>query len=264
MKKMILLGILFLSLKAFGQDFPGKDIQLLMGKELKVIKIPESLYERFYSDDKLKKKLSIRQNNIPKSEYLVGKIFTLISYEPYNDNLGSEKFKIKIENSETGIIYYDYDPSLELFFPFEVIGGLDYPDGFFCKDIKESKDKFTDEIKYSSSESDGISFSRIKKGNATNTFLSVNVAGSTVNVNIKGVILLLENGFRIDRPDAEIDVKVSSRGSGYIYSAFMDLEANDIILLTQNKITDVRLYIYDNSITNGKKLLEYLKCIINK
>jgi hypothetical protein len=212
----------------------------------------------------LKKKYDCCQSFNSKYESLVGKIFKVISYEPYTDNIGSNKFKLKIENPETGIIYFNYNPKFEHTFPFEVVGGLDFPEGYFCKDIEENKDKFTNDITFRTPKSDGISIVRVKKENSVNTYLSIRVHGSTVNVNEKGVILLLENGVKIQKPDEKLDVEVTSDGSGYTYSAFINLDPNDITLLTQHKITDVRLYIYDRNITNGKKLIEYIKCIKDK
>jgi hypothetical protein len=259
-----------LSLNTFGQDFPGKDVQLLVGRELKVKELAESLqkygYNGFFIDEKLNKKYACCESYNSKYNYLAGKIFKVISYEPYTDIIGSDKFKLKLENSEIGIIFFDYDPRYKHSFPFEVVGGLDFPEGFFCNDIEESKDKFTNEITYRSPESEGISIIKVKAGVKVNTYLSIRVGGSTVNVKEKGVILLLDNKLKITKPDAELDVDVntSKYGSGYIYSAFIDLNINDIKLLTQNKITDVRLYIYDNDITDGKKISEYLKCIIKK
>ena len=76
--------------------------------------------------------------------------------------------------------------------------------------------------------------------------------------------MLLENNKRIERTDAEVDVKVNPSGSGYIYSIFIALTNDDINLLTQNPITDKRLYIYDGKVTRGKKIVDYLKCITTK
>lgn len=94
--------------------------------------------------------------------------------------------------------------------------------------------------------------------------MSIRVFGSTINVNITGVIILLNNGDKIERPEAKIDSKVSRNGSGYTYSAFISLSPAEIEKLSQNIITDVRLYIYDSTIKKGKKLQEYLKCIAEK
>ena len=268
MRNLTLLSIFIFSINTFGQNFPGTEIQLLIGKELKVTEMSEPLqslgYQGFFTDEKLKKIFS--QNSIFQSKYnsLVGKIFKVISYEPYIDKLGSNKFKLKIENTETGIIFFDYDPRLEFLFRFEVIGGINFPEGFFCKDIEETKDKFTGEVSYSSPYLEGISFIKVKKEGTEKIYLSIQEAGATINFNIKGVILLLENGFRIEKPDAVLDVKLSSIGTGYIYSAFIELNSDDIKLLTINKITDDRLYIYDGTISKGERIREYLKCIINK
>lgn len=48
MRNLTLLSILIFSINAFGQDFPGTDIQLLIGKELKVTEMSEPLQSLGY------------------------------------------------------------------------------------------------------------------------------------------------------------------------------------------------------------------------
>jgi hypothetical protein len=93
-------------------------------------------------------------------------------------------------------------------------------------------------------------------------FLSVKVNGSTVNVSKKGLNLLFEDGTKLTKADANIDTKVSS-GSGYIYSAFIQLTEAEIKLLTEKNITDTRVYIYDGTVDedSAKKIRAYLKCL---
>ena len=55
MGKLFLLSILFLSINLFGQDFSDNELQLLIGKEIKVIENAEELRfigDRFYFDEK--------------------------------------------------------------------------------------------------------------------------------------------------------------------------------------------------------------------
>ncbi len=267
-KNLITFGLLLVNLGLFAQNFPGKDVELLVGKEIKVLPKAESLqeygYEGFYKDSNLKRKYACCQSYNSKYKALENKIFKVISYEPYTNSIGTNKFKLLIENEETGQIYFDYSSEYEHSFPFEVIGGLDFPEGYLCKDIEETKDKFNDKITFRTPFSEPIVFVKIKDKGQVYIFMRLSVYGRTVNVGKTGVIILLANGEKIERPDAKIDIEVSKYGKGYDYSAFITLTDDDIMKLKTNVITDVKLYIYDNSIKHGEKLKEYLKCISDK
>ncbi|WP_445749912.1 hypothetical protein [Polaribacter sp.] len=265
MKKILLLTVILISNLSFGQNFPGNDVNLLLDKEIKVKEKDESLqkygYDHFYKNDKMKKKYDCCESYNSKYAGLVGKVFKVLSAEPYKNIIGTEKYKLKIENAETGIIYFDYDPKYEHSFPFEVIGGLDLPDDFYCKKIETTTDKFDGKTTSRTGYSEGISFIKVTKDGSSKIYMSVNEIGSTINVGKKGLILLLENGKKIERPNADLDTKVNKGGRGYVYSAFIELTQAEIDLIIENKITDNRLYIYDGEIKNGQKLSEYLKCL---
>ena len=268
MKKLILFSLIVLSNISYGQSFPGYNLDLLLGKELRVKEKKESLqrfgYKDFYTDDSLKTNYDCCET-VDNTKYLslAGKSFKMVSYEAYNDATGTTKFKLKVDNSETGTIVYDYDPRFENSFAFEVIGGIVYPQEFYCKDIFFSVDKFSGEISYSTPHGP-IEFYKIIKGNSARTQISLKVYGNQLVLNTKCVYILLENGFRIEKPDVKVNVSAVKCAAGYMYSAFFDLNENDIKLLTANKITDYRLYIYDDVVSTGNKLMEYLKCIASK
>lgn len=213
----------------------------------------------------MKEKYACCEKRNSKYDALAGKIFKVISFEPYTVSPVSEKFKLQIENAETGIIYFDYSPRFENSFPFKLIDGLDFPEGYFCKDIEESKDKFSDEITFRTPIIEGISFLKIKTTDLVSTYLRIRIHGRTLNVNTTGVIILFDNGSKLEIPDAEIEVDVSSGSiDGYTYSAFISLSEDEIKLLSENIMTDVRLYIYDGIVKNGNKLADYMKCISSK
>lgn len=248
------------------QDFPGKDVELLAGREIRVKELSESLqkygYDGFYKDENLKRKFACCQNYKSKYNVLVNKVFKVTSFQEYK-SIGTNKFKLKLENPETGIIYYDYQPEYEHSFPFEVIGGLIYPDGFFCKHINKTSDKFTDKISYNSPLDENIILYKIIENDKTLFFMRIEVYGSTISVNKEGAIILLKNGIKIVKPKAEINVDIQNHTKGYSYSTFILLDDEDIEKLTISPITDVRLYVYDRGIKNGLKFMEYLKCLLN-
>ena len=263
MKTTVLFYFLFTTI-LYCQNFPGINVELLSNKEIKVLAKDENLqkfgFSDFYVDNDLKTKYECCETYNSKYLSLVNKIFKVIDYQQYKNINGTIKYKLKIENSETGMIYFDYDPKYDFKFPFEIVGGLTFPEGFYCKSIQTNTDKFTGEVKFNSEYSEGISFIKIQKENASKIYISINKPGSTLAVGKKGLILLLENNKRIEKPETTINVKANSNG-GFTYSSFVELNINDIALLKNYKITDTRLYIYDGTIKNGEKLKEFVKCL---
>jgi hypothetical protein len=197
---------------------------------------------------------------------LVDKVFTVVSITPYTSIIETKKFKIKLSNPETGEIYYDYDPQFEHLWKFQFVGDFTLPKDFYCRKIEIKGDKFTGDTTFMTPAASGFSFIKVKKGNSSTIYLRKNEPGSTLNVGKKGVILLLQNNKRIEKPNEELDVKASSYGSGWVYTAFFELSDTDIKLLTENEITDSRLYIYDGAVRegDGKEIIEYLKCLLDK
>jgi hypothetical protein len=266
MKKLFFL-LLLLPALVFSQNFPGTNVELLIGKKLKVTPLKNTTlgYSNFYKSKDFDFKNKYALNKYYYSEYdsLIDRIFTVLSFEPYSSTIGDKKYKLAIENIDIGTIYFDYDPKWEHTFTFEVMGGLDLPKDFFCKDIEVNIDKFTDEKNYSAPFCDGVMFLKVETKNGTTYYAQFNTHGSTVSLGEKGIIILFKDGYKIERNDVEIDCDVSSSGSSYNYSAFFRLNSIEIEKFKNEVITDYRLYIYDNSITNGIKLQEYMKCLSN-
>jgi len=262
MKQILLLTAILISNVTFGQNFPANYVNLLLNKEIKVQEkdVEKYGYYDFYVNSKLKKIYACSEGYYSKYSELVGKVFKVLSAEPYKNSIGTDKYKLKIENPEIGTIYFDYDPNYEHQFPFEVIGGLNLPEGYYCKGIKTTIDKFDGEKTIRSDYSEGISFTKFISKGTFRTYISVRGFGSTISIGKKGLILLLKNGKKIVRADAEIEISVGT-GDSYNYSAFTELTNEEIDLIINNPITDKRLYIYDGQIKNGVKLSEYLKCM---
>jgi hypothetical protein len=267
MKKVLFLFTILISINSISQDvFPAYDISLLSEKELKVKPLPAVLqsngYEGFYKDEKLKKKYNTDSYSYySKYSSLVNKVFKVKNIIPYTGALGIEKFKLVLFSEETDEIYYDYDPRYEHKWKFEIQGELNLPKDFFCKDIEMTIDKFTTDTTYSSKAKDGITFIKVKKNGQESYYLSSNLIGNTLNIGEKGFILLFENNKKMEKPDVILDVQSASLGSGWIYRAFVRLSQDDINILTTNIITDKRHFIYDESVKNGKLLVEYLRCL---
>jgi len=276
MKQILLLTAVLISSITFGQNFPAESVDLLLNKTVKPKTIEESMqryaYKNFYSKfDTISKKLEKYKkghrafpSGTSQSDYskLVGKEFKVVKIYDQTPTLSSDSgryFVLELQNEELGTVYYDYDSKYDFNFELEVVGGLELPEGFYCKDIETSTDKFSGETTASSDFSEGIKFIKSTKAGVSKIYMAINEPGSTLNVGKKGLTLLLENGKKIERPNAKIDVEVG--GSNYVYSAFIELTKAEIDLIIKNPITDNRLYIYDGEIKNGAKLSEYLKCL---
>lgn len=257
-KKILLFALIVISIKAQAQ-FPGKHPELLLNKEVKVKPLSETFKKLGYRNFHKNSEMKILDKPI-KEELLVDKIFKVTDVTPF-DSYGVKKYIIKIESGKD-IYFYEYDSRLSSNYSLEVIGGLTFPEGFYCDDLKTETDKFTGELRVNTPVSDGISFLKVTKGNSSTYFMSVVEAGATPKVGAIGLILLLTNGKRIEKPTAPIDVKVNTGARGYLYSAFITLTPDDIKLLTENLITNDRLYVFDGIIKNGQKISEYLKCLI--
>lgn len=276
MKRILTLLILLISTFSFSQNFPGESVELLLNKTVKPKVIDESLqkyaYRNFYSKfdtttkefEKYKKSHRAFPTSSTLSDYnkLVGKEFKVIKIYDQKAILPSnkgKKFVLELQSDELGTVYYDYNSEYDHDFELEVVGGLELPEGFYCKDITTTTDKFTGESRSTTEYSEGILLMKTVKDGSSKIYLKINEPGSTLNVGKKGLILLLENGKKIERPNAKIDVEVNS--GSYVYSAFIELTDSEIKLLKENAITDNRLYIYDGTIKKGKKIIEYLKCL---
>jgi hypothetical protein len=261
MKKFFSIALLTLALSTYAQ-FPGRHPELLLNKEVQVTELSPRLQTYGYRDFHKKEEMKVGDKAIKYSE-LVGKIFKVTNVTPY-DRYGTSKFKLKLESADNGVMYYDYDPTYEDLFKLSVVGGLTLPEGIYCSDLKSENDKFTSEVKTTVPYTEGVSFIKVEKDGKSTIYLIINQIASTLKLG-DGFILLLENGKRIENASEKIDVKVNSGytgATGYVYSAFVALSENDIKLLTENSITDKRLYIYDGVVKNGNKIKEYLKCLV--
>lgn len=238
-------------------------IYLLINKEIKVegksVGLQKYGYADFYVNDKLKRKYDCCESYNSKYSGLVGKVFRVLSVQSYKNSIGVVKYKLKIENPEIGIIYFNYSPKYQHSFPFEILSDLDLPDDYYCKYIKTTTDKFTGDITSRSVISEGITLMKVTKDDSSKIYMSIKEYGSTLTVGKEGLILLLENGQKISRPNAKVDVEANK--NGYTYSVFIELTEPEIQLIMGNNITDNRLYIYDGQIKDGAKLSAYLECL---
>ncbi len=134
-----------------------------------------------------------------------------------------------------------------------------------CAKIEVRVDKFDGDTTYTTPYKPGyMDLIHFVKTNGI-TFMSLKAYGSTLNVGKEGVIILLADGTKIEKPEAKIDADVNtSTSGGWDYSAFVRLDDSDIEKLTKSTVTDFRLYIYDSKVLPKKAALyqQYLKCLV--
>lgn len=151
---------------------------------------------------------------------------------------------------------------------FKVIGGLDIPEEYYCDDFTYKEDKFSGMRTYISEPVNGFTISvgiSIVDGEKYVVYqLHKNTVGQICEVGKKGFIMLLENGEKIEKPDAEIEVNVNPTGSAYVYSVDIPLTDEDLQKLSQHKITDTKTYIFTSEIDEGEKIMKYIRCAMEK
>ena len=137
----------------------------------------------------------------------------------------------------------------------------------YCKKIKKEIDDFTGEVKFSSPYTiaqypELVRAVKIVENDTANYYIGLNAYGRTSSVGEKGVIILMDDGSKIEFPDAEIDIDVYSADI-YRYSCFVALNADHLKKLSESTINKYRLYIYDKEIKRKYKIKyqEYFKCI---
>ncbi|MNK21294.1 hypothetical protein D3C87_395480 [compost metagenome] len=269
MKKIIVVFALLLSLSAIAQNFPERRPQLLIGKELKVtpFKITEyeKGYKKFYSDIEMRKTYleKDKYSSFTPVEQLEGRVFKVTAVEASDPTEKNYSRLTLVDETKGETLYYKYDRRFEKNFHFEVVGGLKLPADLYCDFITEKKDKFTDEIIYSSELLQGMVFTKIKKGAGAKYFISVSDYKEEQYLGKKGVIILLENNKRIDRPDVVIEVGPESK-YGFSHSATFELTLKEVNLLIDNKMTDVRLYTFDGEVGYQDYFKGVFGCLVTK
>lgn len=254
----LLLFITSFVTSAQQQFFVGKDSDLLTGKSV-TIKEGKSSYSGFYKDSGLTKIL-FKKGIGSDPEKLKGQIFEVKGSMKHPKSYIDEIVLI-LENKEQGTVYYSYMPKYESTFLLDVVGGLTPPEGFLCSRLSPLKDKFSSKVTIDTPTNFEYSITKIEENGANRIYLRLQSYGTTLNVGKTGLKVLFSDGTVMEKPDAKINSKVDT--AGYIYSCFINLNKEDIEILSSKTITDYSLYIYDRKIkdNNAYELKEYLKCL---
>ena len=112
-----------------------------------------------------------------------------------------------------------------------------------------STDKFSGEKTYYGGGTI-VSFMKVMGKGKSSQYVSVNVNGSTLNYGCYGVYILFENGKKIVRSKEKVDTDYSD--GEWKYKAFFTPTLNEINLLKTQKITTVKLYVYDADVDDSE------------
>ncbi|WP_312297872.1 hypothetical protein [Chryseobacterium sp.] len=220
---------------------------------------PSAAYNFQTEKDSLKNRVFIIENIIGKD----GKTFNTENSGYFDSPIFILKDEVKAQT-----IYYKYDKKFEHNFPF-LVADINYPVDFFCSQLSENDDDFTNEktIRTPMTEGNNLapaSLTKVsKKGRPSAYYLSLRAYGNTVNVNERGIILIFEDNTKWIK-NAEIDVEADK--DSYEYSVFITLSQNDLKLFSSKRIKKFRLYIYDATLNAGfaSKFLNYTKCLLKR
>lgn len=270
MKKIIYTFIFSLfSIVFFGQNFPGNSPELLLNKIVKPIKLAKDSQQNGYRNFYLKFNPKIKiltnvfkqfnnYNILSEKEFKVIQIFELSSF------MDIKTYAIELENKEIGKLYYDYDPKYKGSYELEVIGGLTYPEDFCCNEIKIEIDKFDKSVRYDSPTESSISFTKSFYKGSPKVSMSIYKVTNSYKTGGNCLIFLFDDGTKLEFIRNEAQVKGDVAGSNFIYFANFELKDEEIKILSEKNITDLRV-CFDNLAVekfSALKIKAYLKCLI--
>jgi hypothetical protein len=263
MKKITLLIVMLCSIAMAAQDYPGKAIEMLDGKELKVKKLltPTSIergYRGFYTDAKYQK-IYKKKGFGTDIKALEGKVFKVVSYVK---DMG--QYTVTLQNNEIGTLYYRYDPTYDREYNFEVIGGLTFPPGFFCDKLLSDRQWISSQAAYiytakTPSKND---LSVVESGDGYIFDALLTTDSDSNEARQGGVTLYLANGKEVSWPDVRVEAEVS--GKSFNYKAQPVLTAAQIVLLKESPIVRKKIGAIEQPVEKGDMLREYIKCLCKK
>lgn len=265
-----LLTTLLLSITASAQDSPGMRPELLLDKTVKVKPLTdgelvyEKGYDAFFTDTGMTKRYAETKDRRTKHDALANRYFKVKDIMPY-ESYGNKNFLIQLQDTvKNEVVYYKYNRYSESQkkYYFEVVGGLKYPADFYEDFLTETIDKATGERKIAASISEGLHVVKIKNGKDIKYRLEAVTVEQVISM-LRGVTLELEDGRKLEKPDAEA-VMSTNKNDNIVYTASIDLNTGELAMLTQSKVVSGKISKFEKKYTEGEKLKEMLKCLMKK
>lgn len=141
--------------------------------------------------------------------------------------------------------------------------------------ISIKKDKFDGSTTWSSpsfgsglagTTSKRVKFIKVSDDGRINTYLKLTTYGATLNVGEKGLILLFQDGTKLEKPNAEVDSESDSGTVYWEYSTFTRISDEELEMFASKKIDSFKLYIYEGKPITKKSVLQvmgYARGILN-
>lgn len=133
-------------------------------------------------------------------------------------------------------------------------------------DISKEYDQFKSTMRYSTNYVKWMTFTKVIKGKDTLFFLHMWTQSTVYNQTFKGVIVLFQDGSRIEKPEEKIDcriVSVSQYGTVYNYSVTVLLTEEDMEQLKTKLTTGFQLFLPERTWGEKKaiKIQESFNCL---
>lgn len=138
-----------------------------------------------------------------------------------------------------------------------------------CSKITYEKDKFTGIISYSSPLMEDVYLSKsISENGDTLYMLRLKAYSNSISFG-EGAVILFDTGQKIVRDNNKIDIKLNSgyvKMHMYYITTYISIEKHELELLSNRRITDYRVWIYDQEVKSNKADVyrRYASCILNK
>lgn len=126
--------------------------------------------------------------------------------------------------------------------------------------LKRDFDEFNSEVSYRIEDEGGeVTFIKVIRNNVAEYYLQIYIQESGP-YNGVGVVLILENGQKINKPTAKVEYTYMS---GEFYSkTFLKLNANDIALLKDSGIKKYKLYVSKGETAFSKETCRLFNCLL--
>lgn len=264
LKTTLLFAILLLITGASAQDSPGLRPELLLAKNVKIKPLPAAAlitkkgYHDFYTDAALHQRYAQNKNQGTKADALENRVLKVVSVEPYIFQ-NEKSYRVKLTDTiKNETIYYKFNRNSEKLgnYYFEVLGGLTYPDDFFCDYLKTPVAQ-NGEQKILAILDEGVSIIKVKKGKTVKYLLEAAIMETTVSMK-RGINLNLESGHKIERPEQEITM--GTKNDHVTYTTSFELTPAEVSQLAASPVKDWKIAGFERKFNEGAKLAGMVQC----
>ena len=278
MKNYLFIIAALISFNSFAQnqEYPHQqnyiavvhdNVDLLIGSKVypSNLSLPEYGYGDFYTKPDKKRHYGVKKKKDYKSPYSsLNKIEFIVKSATPNSN---RTWILELENTSTSeLVYFEYKkPWTNSKHSDSELSFYEIPNAIYSSEISSRKDRLEDKITYSTPYGEFVSFTKVVRGDEVDIYLKLETYGSTLNVLEKGATILFTDGTQLKFPNIDIETKAHTATSlsGYDYSIFKSLTAEEIEMFSTKTVEYFKLYIYDREINkkDGKRYNAYINIL---